>query len=93
MTIGRELERMAPLLSTIERSDTPLAIELFNNGEDVNEKSSKGTLFHIAVRQNLKEIAELLIAKGADVNAKAFQIPSFGLVSASEKHVKWILTG
>ena len=62
------------LLSAIERSDTALAIELINKGEDVNEKSSMGTLLHIAVRQNLKEIVELLIAKGADVNAKAFQI-------------------
>ncbi|MDA7660417.1 ankyrin repeat domain-containing protein [Verrucomicrobia bacterium] len=62
------------LLSAIKRSDTALAIELINKGEDVNEKSSMGTLLHIAVRQNLKEIVELLITKGADVNAKAFQI-------------------
>jgi len=62
------------LLSAIEKSDTALAIELINKGEDVNEKSYMGTLLHIAVRQNLKEIVELLIAKGADVNAKAFQI-------------------
>ena len=88
----RELKRMAPLWPAIKRSDTALAIALINKGKNVNEKSSEGTLLHIAVGQNLKEIVELRIAKGADVNAKAFQIPSFGLVSVNEKHITWILS-
>ena len=62
------------LLSAIERSDTALAIELFNKGENVNAKSGLGTSLRSAIRQHLKEIVKLLIAKGADVNAKAFQI-------------------
>ena len=51
-----------------------------------------GALLHIAVGQNLKELVETQVAKDAYVNAKVFQIPSFGLVSVNEKHVTWILT-
>jgi hypothetical protein len=41
-----------------------LAVEPINKEEDANVKSGMGTSLSSAVRQHLKEIVELLIAKG-----------------------------
>ena len=42
-----------------------------SNGANVNQKNEDGcTLLHLAVQSGHKRIVELLIAKGADVNAK-----------------------
>ena len=44
---------------------------LIANGADVNPKSViNTTLLHLAAVRDYKEIAELLITEGADVNAK-----------------------
>jgi len=48
-------------------------------GVDVNAKGYRGfTPLHYAARNGRKEIVELLIAKGADVNVKIVSGPSIG---------------
>jgi hypothetical protein len=61
-----EFTEEAVLLGDIKKVEEAITV-----GADVNARDRRGhTLLHIAVERGNKEIAELLIAKGADVNPK-----------------------
>ncbi len=59
-----------PLHTAASRGDIATVRELIEQGADVNEMNYI-TPLHYAVIHDFREIAELLIAKGANVNAKA----------------------
>jgi cytohesin len=61
----------APILLASSRGDLGAVKQHLANGMDVNAKDEDGfTPLHQAALGGHKKIAELLIAKGADVNAK-----------------------
>jgi len=59
-----------PLNQAVVDGDIDRVKSDISSGADVNSKYMGWTLLHIAVRNKRTEIAQLLIDKGADVNAK-----------------------
>ena len=58
--------------SAVKKGDFPTAAELVRKGADVNAKDER-TPLHFAAENNSKEIGELLINNGAEVNAKDYE--------------------
>lgn len=59
------------LLQAVERGDMEKVKALIDGGTDVNGQFNGRNALHTACRQDSSEMVELLISKGADVNAKA----------------------
>ena len=58
------------LILEIEEGNTAKVIEMINEGADINTRDSiQRTPLHAAARKNNTEIMELLITKGADIEA------------------------
>lgn len=74
----------SPLLDSIQASDQEAALELINEGADVNTAEVNGTTaLHWAVHNGDLPVIKKLIKGGADVNA----VNSFGASSVSEAAV------
>ena len=62
------------LIASIKSNNIKGFEMLIKNGAKINESQDQmgyhKTLLHIAARNNSKEIGEILISKGADINAK-----------------------
>lgn len=67
----KDWERFTPLCRTIENNQLDLAKLLILNGANL-EAYGKGTPLQMAVYRNLREIIDLLISKGANVNVKGY---------------------
>ena len=65
----------AEIHTAARAGDVDRVIELIAQGEDIDRRSRGGTPLHIAILSNRKDVVELLIAKGADVN---LSVPSLG---------------
>jgi ankyrin repeat protein len=64
--------KWAPLLATVVSGDIQAVEDLLAKGADVNAKSERGvSALHVAAGKGHKDIAELLITRGADVDEKA----------------------
>jgi len=78
----------AAALGNIETVNQHLAA-----GTDVNAKARNGTPLHLAAAEGHKEIAALLVTKGADVNArdKRGKTPLFGAAALGRKEIAGLL--
>ena len=66
-----KLSAKSSLWDAITKNDIGKAISLINSGADVNYKNGLGySVIHHAISSGNAELVELLISKGADVNAK-----------------------
>jgi ankyrin repeat protein len=83
------------LIELIKDGNSELAIEMINNGADVNARDSiQRTPLHAAARQNKIEVMELLISKGADLEARVVgtQVtPLFDAVMGGSKEAVQLL--
>jgi ankyrin repeat protein len=73
---GESASLAAPpaLLDAARKGDLKQIQKLLDSGVDVNQRDKTGfTALHWAAMANRKEVAELLIQKKADINAREFQ--------------------
>jgi len=63
-------EASRALMAAVKEGNIEAVKQHLDDGADVNAEGGLGTPLHFAADEGHKEIAELLIAKGADVNVK-----------------------
>lgn len=94
---ARDSQGTTALWIAISKSDQPMVELLLDNGADANigyEYANGWTVLHSIVRDGKKDLAELLLARGANVNAtdKSGQTPLHLAVSyGAEQIVKLLL--
>ena len=59
--------------ATNDANDMEIVMLLIKNGADVKKANKDGTLLHYVAARGWYEVAELLIAKGANVNARYYK--------------------
>ncbi len=64
-------ETASPMSVAISKGDVNIVKKFIEYGADVNEKSNGMTPLMVAARYNKTEIIQLLLSKGAVVNAKS----------------------
>jgi cytochrome c len=66
--IGSTEPHAAEIHNAARSGDIQALRALLSQGEEIDKQSSEGTALHVAISAGRKDIAELLIAEGADVN-------------------------